>query len=981
MELPFAVAESSLESSQTILVKPGITGSFGNTCISNPGNPSGNSKSSRQLSQFYFHSNQNHDISIDQHSSVASSSSLVTAASHEEEQVVVVERDDNEAHENEVEGSNCSLITASSSSQQSCYIPTSVPLQTANLNNLQKAATADIEVANLSPAIYYPTFALLPTISTPLKTGGRENVVASNNPKERISVPATITPGPVARITDRPPLSNSPSSPVVTTSSTGAYTVASRVTSMFSQFTSRHIGVGATTMPTAPPKVPEHSKAMGILVSASTDVSKVKSKTILEKKGQRITASPTSTNSSSYEECDEDESSSGETNTSETIDFAYVNVTDEDEVDVWLDGSTVASYTGSSQHNRTSSKASGSIVDKKYDDDGSKSERQQKVDVLTILLSGSIQEKHNLLQTIEEESKNGTDQEQNPNSTVGSMVSLVEQANIASREAANAKKKGNLQLALQMHSEAAKLFHNAAKLVLGEHKHASLANSFLLLSQTQAKSAIDLKRVLKQQPKAIVSSTKPGNAGHTTSTVPQHAPLQYKDRLRATLRGALDTNNQREADISESMFLGKAATQLASTNVQHSQSAVPSASNIEVKNAFNSENAVSLGKNPVDEMMELERELRAMDMALEMGNSITSLNNTRINPSLRNSISSDGSFMVVPSGSNSYMSSSVIWGNAVTTPSSVQIPARNASNNYQPLGPRARANRVQSLGARQQTGSAQVQQLQQQNASQYQQLILPPPSSKSTSHAAQPQANGFHGGGGGLESSWWGNSSTSASQILSSSVISLVAAEGQGGNGGVVSNHNGSSNNTKQLLRLMDSMKTLGEENAALLREVEDAEAARNEARAVKEQMRQFKEEYAQKFASLKKYLDKFRNSNGEGMSNAVLTSEYLRSASVSEQIQRQEQLIRKLTADLKREKEESKKKDAALRKYESFYKEVKARSAQKAAQRQGNQVETSTNSATASSVGNTNNMAKPQIPKPALPVQYQQQQRIKQSK
>jgi len=64
--------------------------------------------------------------------------------------------------------------------------------------------------------------------------------------------------------------------------------------------------------------------------------------------------------------------------------------------------------------------------------------------------------------------------------------------------------------------------------------------------------------------------------------------------------------------------------------------------------------------------------------------------------------------------------------------------------------------------------------------------------------------------------------------------------------------------------------------------------------------------------------------------------SEYVKSASASEesqkedQLARQEQLIRKLTADLKREKEESKKKDAALRKYEVFYREVKARSAEK---------------------------------------------------
>ena len=67
----------------------------------------------------------------------------------------------------------------------------------------------------------------------------------------------------------------------------------------------------------------------------------------------------------------------------------------------------------------------------------------------------------------------------------------------------------------------------------------------------------------------------------------------------------------------------------------------------------------------------------------------------------------------------------------------------------------------------------------------------------------------------------------------------------------------------------------------------------------------------------------------------SLFISEFMQSASVADQLQRQEQLIRKLTTDLKKEKEESKKKDAALRKYESFYREVKARSAQKAAQRQ----------------------------------------------
>jgi hypothetical protein len=105
--------------------------------------------------------------------------------------------------------------------------------------------------------------------------------------------------------------------------------------------------------------------------------------------------------------------------------------------------------------------------------------------------------------------------------------------------------------------------------------------------------------------------------------------------------------------------------------------------------------------------------------------------------------------------------------------------------------------------------------------------------------------------------------------------------------------------------------------------------------------MKKFKAEYGKRFASLKKALEKFRQDHPNGTtnmnagSNPVNSSDFMKSASVSDQLQRQEQLIRKLTADLKKEKDESKKKDAALRKYESFYREVKARSAQKAAQRQ----------------------------------------------
>ena len=158
-----------------------------------------------------------------------------------------------------------------------------------------------------------------------------------------------------------------------------------------------------------------------------------------------------------------------------------------------------------------------------------------------------------------------------------------------------------------------------------------------------------------------------------------------------------------------------------------------------------------------------------------------------------------------------------------------------------------------------------------------------------------------------------------------------------GGDGGMLDGS--SSANTKQIMRLMDSLKTLGDENAALMREVEELESARAETKAVREEMKRFKEEYGKRFNTLKRVLEKFRKENsGTGGNDPVNTSDYIKSASVAEQLQRQEALIRKLTADLKASKEESKKKDSALRKYESFYREVKARSAQKAAQRNQSQ-------------------------------------------
>jgi hypothetical protein len=239
--------------------------------------------------------------------------------------------------------------------------------------------------------------------------------------------------------------------------------------------------------------------------------------------------------------------------------------------------------------------------------------------------------------------------------------------------------------------------------------------------------------------------------------------------------------------------------------------------------------------------MELERELRDMDMALELGNSISSLD-ARMQNRMKNSIV-DGSFMVLPSGSNSYMSSSM-WGSGhmPSNPRPVAQPKAPQPNNIGTAGVRARANRVQNM--------LEASATPVNRHSHPPQIVAQP----ATKNAA------------GLESSWWGNASTT-SQVLASSVISLGSRTGvEGGHMGDA--HGGQPANNKQLMRLMDSMKTLGDENAALLREVEELEAARHEAKTTRSEMKKFKAEYGKRFSALKSALEKFRQEHPQEKGN-----------------------------------------------------------------------------------------------------------------
>eukprot|EP00934_Nitzschia_sp_Nitz4_P001462 Nitzschia sp. Nitz4//scaffold3_size479765//241155//243275//NITZ4_000102-RA/size479765-processed-gene-1.459-mRNA-1//1//CDS//3329550764//1462//frame0 len=534
----------------------------------------------------------------------------------------------------------------------------------------------------------------------------------------------------------------------------------------------------------------------------------------------------------------------------EVIDFTYVNVSEQDADDVGF-----LTEVGE--------------IGLQPDD--------QKGDILSILLSGMHSHDNDVF------------------------LEQAESANEAASKAAEAKRKGDLPAALEFHTRAAKLYRENAITI--RDRNASLATSLLLLSQTQAKSAMALSSIVKLGPSELQQSFPLADTqGKPVST---SSAMSHKDRLRAAVRGALGSRPH-EADISDSQFLGKATSGPLGSKL-------PADVIVEGKNADSPGGSVpaEASRNPVDEMMELERELRDMDMALELGNSITSLD-TRMQNRMKSSMV-EGSFMVVPPGSNSYMSSSM-WG-ANPVPSNNVRPPPVASNTGT-AGVRARANRVQPiLDAKTGTANRQAH-------------ATPTAQSKPADPSSQAEQ--------GLEYSWWGNAGT-ASQLLSSSVVSLGASRSGDPTMSQIPGDPHQQTNTKQLMRLMDSLKTLGDENAALLREVEDAEAARQEAKAARAEMKQFQEQYQKKFVSLNKALKKFMqeyppDSNTD--EHPIASSEFHKSSSTADQLQRQEQLIRKLTADLKKEKEESKKKDIALRKYENFYREVKQRSAQKAAQK-----------------------------------------------
>jgi len=400
--------------------------------------------------------------------------------------------------------------------------------------------------------------------------------------------------------------------------------------------------------------------------------------------------------------------------------------------------------------------------------------------------------------------------------------------------------------------------------------------------------------------KASSNKSKDGDIAATASATEKKRSESESsnERLRMAVRGALEI--VLEDDITNSTFLARSTVLNANKKVAAASSKVPQVHSTSTNNKKDRTKGKHNGENPVDDLMKLEKELRSMDMALEMGNSVASLG-TAVASRPNNDLLG-----------GSYMSSSSMWTSGIfggRKPNAKQQQGVGA-------GVRSRANHLQHLSGG--SGKSPAHALASPSESK--------PSAQQQQQGVQITSNAS------LDQSWWGGGGGQGS-ILASSAITTAAASHQRTQPTLGSNqaNNSASTNAKQLMQLMDSLNRLGNENAQLMREVEKAKAARAEAEAAKQVMAQFKSDYNQRFNKVKEALEKYKHASGD---NPVGNSAYVKSASAQE-LQKRDQMIKKLAADLRKERDESKKKDTALRKYEGFYREVKKRSAEKREQQQ----------------------------------------------
>ena len=132
------------------------------------------------------------------------------------------------------------------------------------------------------------------------------------------------------------------------------------------------------------------------------------------------------------------------------------------------------------------------------------------------------------------------------------------------------------------------------------------------MSQSQAKSAIAIKRIVKLNPQELrqvfpssSTSDNVSTGGRTRSSSIASDGMSQKDRLRAAVRGALGSKHH-EADLSDSQFLGPSKDIKSSSSSSKPKQTVSHHQNDE--DTRNDQEGTILGPgsssdvNPVDEM-------------------------------------------------------------------------------------------------------------------------------------------------------------------------------------------------------------------------------------------------------------------------------------------------------------------------------------------------------------------------------------------
>ena len=165
--------------------------------------------------------------------------------------------------------------------------------------------------------------------------------------------------------------------------------------------------------------------------------------------------------------------------------------------------------------------------------------------------------------------------------------------------------------------------------------------------------------------------------------------------------------------------------------------------------------------------------------------------------------------------------------------------------------------------------------------------------------------------------------SSAAAPWTSSSSSSSGAGGGTGGGGfleGVEAMQQG------EVMRLLGCMKTLGDENAMLIKQVEDGGRVRQENERLRREMAEFQEQYAKRFRDLRAALEEFRHK----YPNEYNPTNHVASARETARVKTLESEIESLMIRLNREKEAGRKKDAMIAKYQAWYNKLRQSVVQK---------------------------------------------------